>query len=47
MKLSLPFKKRKSKLQFVKHSDLPEILDEAKADAIVAEILERRGGNNE
>jgi hypothetical protein len=46
MTFLLPFKKRRSRLQFAKHSELPEILDEAKADAIVAEILAKRGDGN-
>lgn len=43
MALSRLLRKRKPSVQFATHSDIADILNEAKADAIVAEILAREG----
>lgn len=42
MTLSQLLPKRKSRLQFAKHPELPDILNEQVADAIVAEILQKQ-----
>ena len=36
-------RRRKPTLQFARPTELPDIINEAKADAIVAEILAREG----